>query len=144
VGRDEVTSVLLDTHVLLWAITNLSRIGRKARRVLDRATSGDGAFVSAITPWEISMGVERGRISIKKGVEEWVAEALAMPGMRLAPLEPEIAIAAARLPRSFMNDPADQIIVATARHLGVPLLTADHKILDYGRAGHVNAIDATD
>jgi PIN domain nuclease of toxin-antitoxin system len=90
------------------------------------------------------MGVERGRISIKKGVERWVAEALATPGIRLAPLEPEIAIAAARLPRSMLNDPADQIIVATARHVELPLITADHKILVYGKAGHVRVIDATE
>jgi PIN domain nuclease of toxin-antitoxin system len=139
-----VTSVLLDTHVLLWTITKLPRIGRKAARVIDRAIVGDGAVISAITPWEISMGVERGRISIKTGVERWVAEVLAMPGMRLAPLEPGIAIAAARLPRSFMHDPADQIIVATARHLGLPLLTADNTILDYAKAGHLRAIDATE
>jgi PIN domain nuclease of toxin-antitoxin system len=139
-----VTSILLDTHVLLWAIEKLSRLGRKASRVLDRATAGDGAFISAITPWEISMGVERGRISIKKGVEQWVAEALAMPGIRLALLDPEIAIAAARLPRSMLSDPSDQIIVATARHLGLPLVTADQKILAYGRAGHVATVDATD
>jgi PIN domain nuclease of toxin-antitoxin system len=89
------------------------------------------------------MGVERGRISIKKGVEQWVAEALATPGIRLAPLEPEIAIAAARLPRSMLNDPADQIIVATAKYLGLLLITADHKILDYGQAAQVRTIDAT-
>jgi PIN domain nuclease of toxin-antitoxin system len=143
VGSNEVTSVLLDTHVLLWAIENVPRLGRRAIQTLDRATSEEGAFVSAITPWEISMGVERGRISIRKGVERWVAEALATPGIRLAPLEPEIAVAAAKLPRAFMNDPSDQIIVATARHLGVPLITADHKILDYGEAGHVRTVDAT-
>lgn len=90
------------------------------------------------------MGVERGRISIKKEVEQWVAEALATPGIRLVPLEPEIAIAAARLPRSMLSDPSDQIIVATARHLHLPLITADHKILAYGQAGHVRTIDATD
>jgi PIN domain nuclease of toxin-antitoxin system len=143
-GRDEVTSVLLDTHVLTWLVGKSPKLGKKALRTIDRATSRDGALMSAITPWEVSMGVERGRISIEKGVEQWVAEALAMPGIRLAPLEPEIAIAAARLPRSFMNDPADQIIVATARYLGIPLVTADHKILDYGRAGHVRVVDATD
>ncbi len=67
-----------------------------------------------------------------------------MPGIRLAPLDPEIAIAAAKLPRWMLNDPADQIIVATARHLDLPLVTADHKILAYGQAGHVKTVDATD
>ena len=89
------------------------------------------------------MGVERGRLKLGKSAEEWVAGVVALPGLRLIPLEPEIAIAAAKLPRAFMNDPSDQIIVATARHLNLPLITADHKILDYGKAGHVRVIDAT-
>jgi PIN domain nuclease of toxin-antitoxin system len=143
-GSDEVTAVLLDTHVLTWAIGNLRKLGRRASRALDRATSGEGAYISAITPWEISMGVERGRLKLGKSAEEWVAGVLALPGLRLAPLDPEIAIAAAKLPRAFMNDPSDQIIVATARHLDVPLVTADQKILGYGKAGHVKIIDATD
>jgi len=138
-----VTAVLLDTHVLTWAVGNLPKLGKKARRMVDRATAGEGAFISAITPWELSMGVERGRLRLGEAVEEWVAGAMASPGLRMIPLDPEIAIAAARLPRAFMNDPADQIIVATARHLRLPLITADHKILNYGKAGHVRTIDAT-
>jgi len=139
-----VTAVLLDTHVLTWAIGDLPKLGRKARRIVDRATTGEGALISAITPWELSMGVELGRLKLGRSVEEWIARAFASAGLRLVPLEPVIAIEAARLPRAFMNDPADQIIVATARHLGVPLVTADHKILDYGQAGHVRIVDATD
>jgi PIN domain nuclease of toxin-antitoxin system len=144
VGSYEVTAVLLDTHVLVWLTGEIPRLGKKARRAIDRASADEGAAISVITPWEISMGVERGRLRLGKSVEDWVANALALPGLRLAPLEPAIAIAAARLPRLFMNDPADQIIVATARYLGIPLVTADHKILDYGGAGHVGVIDATD
>jgi PIN domain nuclease of toxin-antitoxin system len=142
-GRHEVSAVLLDTHVLTWAIGNLPKLGKKARRIVDRATVGEGALISAITPWELSMGVEIGRLKLGRAVEEWVAEALASSGLRLVPLAPEIAIAAARLPRAFMKDPADQIIVATAQHLRVPLMTADHKILAYGQGGHVRTVDAT-
>jgi PIN domain nuclease of toxin-antitoxin system len=138
-----VTAVLLDTHVLTWTIGDLRKLGKRARRVIDRATSGEGAFISAITPWEISMGVEHGRLKLGKSAEEWIAGVLIVPGMRLAPLEPEIAIAAAKLPRAFLNDPSDQIIVATARHLGVPLITADRKIIEYGETGSVSVIDAT-
>jgi PIN domain nuclease of toxin-antitoxin system len=139
-----VTAVLLDTHVLIWVIGNLPRLGKRARRAVDRATSGEGALISAIVPWEISMGVERGKLRLGKSAEEWLAGVLALPGIRLTPLEPGIGIAAARLPRLFMSDPADQIIVATARHLSLPLVTADHKILDYGKAGYVRTIDATE
>jgi PIN domain nuclease of toxin-antitoxin system len=138
-----VTAVLLDTHVLTWAVGDLRKLGKRASWLINRATSSDGAFISAITPWEISMGVEHGRLKLGKSTEDWVAGVLALPGMRLAPLEPEIAVAAAKLPRAFMNDPSDQVIVATARHLGIPLVTADDKILNYGEAGGVRVIDAT-
>lgn len=138
-----MTAVVLDTHVLTWVMGVVPKLGKRARRAVDRATASEGAFVSAITPWEISMGVQLGRLRLGKTAEQWVSEALALPGIFVAPLEPEIAIAAAKLPRSFMNDPSDQIIVATAQHLNLPLITADHKILDYSVRGNLHSIDAT-
>lgn len=74
-------------------------------------------------------------------VGEWIAQALALPGVTLIPIEPAIAIDAVRLPGKFQADPADRFIVATARHLQVPLLTADRKILAYSEAGRVRAVD---
>jgi PIN domain nuclease of toxin-antitoxin system len=67
---------------------------------------------------------------------------LALPGVRLAPLEAAIAVASVSLPGNLHPDPADRIIVATARHHGWPLVSADSAILDYARAGHVQALDA--
>jgi len=139
-----VTALLLDTHVLLWTVTNSKRLGRKARRFVDRATSGDGVHISAITPWEIAIGAAKGRLSLGKDVSDWIQDALALPGVSLVPLMPEIAVSSSRLPGFFHNDPGDQIIVATARFLGMPLLTADQKILDYRENGYLQTIDATD
>jgi PIN domain nuclease of toxin-antitoxin system len=79
----------------------------------------------------------RGRIRLKSPCEEWVREALATPGLVLAPLTPEIALDSSRLPPPFHGDPADRIIAATARRLGARLLTRDQKLIEYGRMRHI-------
>jgi PIN domain nuclease of toxin-antitoxin system len=58
----------------------------------------------------------------------------------MAPLTPEIAIAAAWLPDPLHGDPADRLLIATARDLAVPMITRDAKILDYARQGHIQAV----
>ena len=98
--------------------------------------------VSAITPWEIALLSERGRSRLDRDVGEWIDAALTVPGISLLPIEPEIAIGSVRLPGSFPGAPADRFIVATARHHGVPLLTADRKILAYGAEGTLQTLDA--
>ena len=73
---------------------------------------------------------------------DWVSAALALPGVRLAPIEPAIAVASTRLPGDLHGDPADRLIVATARHLGAVLVTADKQLLAYGALGHVAVLAA--
>ena len=79
----------------------------------------------------------KGRIRLKPSCEEWVKEALATPGLALAPITPEIALESSRLPGPFHGDPADRIIVATARRMGARLMTRDQKLIQYGRKGHL-------
>ena len=79
----------------------------------------------------------KGRVHILVPPDEWVREALAMPGLTLAPLTPEIALESTRLPGTFHGDPSDRIIVATARKMSARLLTSDEKIIQYGKQHHV-------
>ena len=88
------------------------------------------------------MLTERGRLALGRDVGAWVSDALALPGVRLAPLLPAVAVDSARLPGPIHGDPADRIIIATARHAGAALLTADKAILAYHGAGYVQATDA--
>jgi len=74
--------------------------------------------------------------------EQWVSEALATPGLSLAPLTPEIAIDSTRLPGELHTDPSDRILVATARRLNVTLLTRDHQLLEYGRHRYARIVSA--
>ena len=134
--------ILIDTHVLIWAVNNDQRLGRIARETIDAETDAGTLYVSAITPWEISLLVNKGRLSFGRDAGEWILDALDMPGVMLAPIEPMIAVNSVTLPGQFHPDPADRFIVATARHHRWPLLTADRAILVYGDAGHVEVMDA--
>ena len=87
--------------------------------------------MSAISCWKIAKLVERGRLTLPCPVYDWIQQALSYPGVRLIELLPRISVESTQLPGEFHRDPADQIIVATARVLGVPLVTMDEKILAY-------------
>ncbi|MDE0255903.1 MAG: type II toxin-antitoxin system VapC family toxin, partial [Rhodospirillaceae bacterium] len=86
--------------------------------------------------------VEKGRLRLGREVRSWIDNALALPGIFLAPIEPAIAIDSMRLSGGFNADPADRFIVSTARYFDAPLVTADRAILSYAAAGHVRAMDA--
>lgn len=87
--------------------------------------------ISAISCWEVAKLVERGRLNLPCPIDEWFTQALAYPGMQLLELTPKICVESTQLPGDFHRDPADQIIVATARVYGCPLVTMDSKILNY-------------
>ncbi len=134
--------IVLDTHALIWVVNDDPRLGSAARATIDDTVRTDFVLVSAISPWEIALLAEKGRLRLGREVGSWIKAALALPGIRLAPVEPEIAVDSVRLPGSLHADPADRLIVATARHWAAPLLTADNAILPYGADGHVRTIDA--
>ncbi len=125
--------LVLDTHALIWAHKGI-RIGTKAERRIVAAAMKHELLVSAITPWEIALGVRHGRIRVAGDVLEWIEGALDALSCAVASLEPAIAVDAVNLPAWDHADPSDRIIVATARRLGAALVTADGAILDYAAA----------
>jgi PIN domain nuclease of toxin-antitoxin system len=135
--------IVIDTHVLIWAVQDDPRLGEKARQIIDDTTQRSRILISAITPWEIAMLAEKGRIALGDDVGRWIGRALALPGLSFAPLEAAIAVDSVQLPGDFHADPADRMIIATARFHQVPLMTADKAILDYGAKGHVGALTAS-
>jgi PIN domain nuclease of toxin-antitoxin system len=134
--------LLLDTHALVWSVEERPRLGSVAKRAINIAARLNRIAVSAISPWEIALLVSKGRLNLSTEVMVWVREVLAKPGVSLIPLDPEIAIASTRLPFDIHADPADRILVATARHLGATLVTADHALLDLAKKGHFRGLDA--
>lgn len=128
--------IVLDTHIWVWWVDGSSQLTSQYEyRIEEHKTGGLG--VSVISCWEVAKLVESGRLKLRCSVEEWVEQALAHPGVQLLQLTPRIAVESTRLPGSFHRDPADQIIVATARIWNSPLLTADERILKYP---HVTAL----
>ena len=136
---DSAAAVVLDTHALVWLLQGDERLGVLARGLIQSAASADAAWVPAISAWEIAMLVAKGRLVLDREVGAWLDTALALPGLRLAPLEPRLAVDATRLPGQAHGDPADRLIIATARHHGATLVTQDKLILDYAAQGHVRA-----
>lgn len=121
--------LVLDTHALIWAHTGV-RIPKKVAKQIVAAGQGNQLYISAITPWEIALGVRRGRIKIAGDVLAWIQDALDALSASIASLEPAIAVDAVELAWDHA-DPSDRIIVATARRLGASLVTADTAILAF-------------
>jgi PIN domain nuclease of toxin-antitoxin system len=122
--------IVLDTHAWIWWVDGDERL-TLAQRDAIAAEEGSLIGVSAISCWEVAKLVELGRVALSCSLEEWLDQALSYPGVQLIALTPEIAIESTRLPGDFHRDPADQIIVATARVYGCSLITSDEKILKY-------------
>ncbi|MFM9104004.1 MAG: type II toxin-antitoxin system VapC family toxin [Cyanobium sp.] len=137
--------ILLDTHALIWwADGDRQRLSTAALEAIDQEIKSvrlpggaPGLLVSAISCWEVAMLVNRGRLALSLDVERWLALLASHPAVRLLPLEPTVAVAATRLPEPFHADPADRFLVAQARALAIPLLSADSKIRLYA---HVRSL----
>jgi PIN domain nuclease of toxin-antitoxin system len=122
---------LLDTHTWIWWNMHPKKLSPKVRTLLSTPKRYEELLLSAISPWEFSKLLEKGRLGISCSPEEWLSEALAMPKLRLVPLTPTIAYRSTSLPQPFNGDPADQIIVAMAREENATLLTKDGEIQNY-------------
>lgn len=117
---------MLDTHAWLWWSSEPAKLGVSAREEIDRA---DRIGIATISMWEIAMLLERGRISLDRPVERWVAHALGHPRVVALDLTPSIALRAGLLDRErFPGDPADRVIYASARAWGARLATKDGAI----------------
>ncbi len=135
--------LLLDTHALIWLMEGVTLLSRTARRVAEEAANEGLLRVSAISLWEITTLESKGRISFDRDCQTWINEMLATPGLLLVPLTSEIAVQSTRLPGIFHGDPADRILIATARVLNATLLTSDAKIRDYAKAGYLSVVRAS-
>lgn len=122
--------ILLDTHIWVWWVNESKELSTDHQQII-ASQQAEGLGVSIISCWEVAKLVELGRLQLTLPVEKWLAAALQYPGIQLFDLTPRIAVESTQLPGTFHRDPADQIIVATARVHGLALLTADGKIRDY-------------
>lgn len=121
-------SVLLDTHVWLWWLTPDTPLTRKERSALDTMASRRELCLAAISLWEAQMLHAKRRLELPLPFVDWLAQAADTSVITVLPLDVEVVAAVTRLPPSFHGDPADRLIVATARAHALPLATRDTAI----------------
>ena len=129
--------IVLDTHALVWWVTGDPTLSKKAKSAIERELVGGEILVSSISAWEIAMLVEREKLVLSMDVGSWLAAVADIEAVRFVPVDPEIAVKSVELPGEFHKDPADRMIVATARKFSVSLVTKDEKIRAYA---HVRTI----
>jgi PIN domain nuclease of toxin-antitoxin system len=123
-----VSRPLLDTHAWVWWISGDPRLAVREREVLDNLSPSERPVLADISLWEVATLVERGRLELDMDLERWLAIASAPATVELARVTPAVAAEVARLPERFHRDPADRLIVATARVRKLSVLTRDRKI----------------
>jgi len=124
---------MLDTHILLWWTAEDTAVTRVQSDAIEHAlASRERLAVSAITFWEIAKLVERRKLHLPRSIDQLFDEFEGHPQLAILPLSPRVSLESTRLGDHFHNDPADQIIVATARVHGLRLLTADERIRKSG------------
>ncbi|MFX0202652.1 MAG: type II toxin-antitoxin system VapC family toxin [Candidatus Hodarchaeota archaeon] len=128
--------ILLDTHVWWWSLSEPENLSKAALKKI-KNTKPDQRAIASISIWEFAIMTCRNKIEVKIPPDEWLSYALGKTGLRVFEINPKVAIDVCSLPGDFHKDPADRIIVATARVNNMTLITKDEKILRYP---HVNSI----
>ena len=125
--------VVIDTHVMVWWVSGCSPLSTAAGQAIERAldSPGGGVIVSSISAWEVAMLVNKNRLILSMDINRWLEQVDCIAGLCFMPVNNDIGVASTMLPGDFHKDPADRIIVATARVLALPLITADEKIRAY-------------
>lgn len=134
--------VLLDTHIWVKYQNGSSDILASSKPAIESAADHGLVYVSVISIWEIALLVRLGRLSLSTGVDHWTRNALSKPGIQLLPLTPEIAIQSVDLPEPMHKDPADRILVASARVERLTLVTRDQDILAFAKSIKLTCIQA--
>lgn len=136
-----MNNLLLDTHVLIWLMNGDASLSIKTKKLIEKVYKEGSICIAAISVWEVAMLEKKQRIVLNKPCFEWIKDALRF-GIRLIPLSPEIAIESCYLPGYLAGDPADRIIIASARVESLCLVTCDEKILTYGEQNLVLSLNA--
>lgn len=124
--------IILDTHILIWWVDGNSKLSNIAKKRIEQAIDNDEEIlISSISAWEIAMLVEKGRLTLTIDVNAWIKTVSEIEQVRFVPVDNKVAIESTRLPGEFHKVPADRMIIALARTLAAPLITADEKILNY-------------
>ena len=133
-----MSDLLLDTHIWLWYAEGIAdMLSADTLAQIEEARQERRLHVSVISAWEIGLLLAKNRIVLSAPLQDCIEQGAALPGLRVRALTTEVAIESTLLPGEPHADPADRFLIAEARVAGLTLVTADRKIIDYGRAGHL-------
>jgi len=141
-GGTEVNTVLLDTHSWIWYASGNPTLNKTAKKIITTALQHHTAYLAAISFWEMAMLDKKQRIILEMPCLEWLNKSIELTHLRILPLTPSIAAESCSLPGQFHGDPADCMIVATARVEGLALVTRDTKMLRYADSKYISVIKA--
>ena len=122
---------LLDTHAWVWWVTEDRRLSAVAKRAIGRGEARGDVLLSLISVWEVAKKIEKAQLVLDRPVDQWLELAVTRPGLHLVELTRPILVESCRLPPPFHGDPADQLIVATARDRDAVIITRDEKVRAY-------------
>ena len=125
--------IVLDTHTLIWWVSDKDKLSKSASQAIETELQSDNGqiFISSITTWEISLLLQKGRLTLTMDLEQWLQTVTAIKNVYFIPVDNKIAIESVQLPGDFNPDPADRMITALARHYSAPLISCDNKIQKY-------------
>lgn len=124
--------IILDTHVLVWWVSNPEKLSDKAQKLIEvEAKKGNEILVSSISVWEICMLIKKSRLKLTMDIDTWIGKIEQIIFLEFIPVDNKIAEQSVNLHGTFHNDPADRMIIATALKYGAVLITSDRKILNY-------------
>ena len=133
--------LLMDTHIWYWFAIGDKALTTKIISIINDAALDDSLYLAAISVWEIAMMESKGRVNFKLPTLQWIEEALKGVPIQLVPLYPAISVESCYL-EDFHGDPADRIIVATARVENLTLITRDKKIQSYAKLHKIKVVAA--
>lgn len=133
---------LLDTHVACWAVLDADRISTNTRKIIEEALSVEKLAIADISLWEIAMLIQRRRLIVSLPLQQWIQQVVESLQLQVIPMTSQIVGDSVQLPENFHADPADQLIVATARCMNATLITRDEKILSWAKSGFVRILAA--
>ena len=119
---------LLDTHIWIWWMIGDARLSTRERKALDDMPSHRRPVICDISLGEVALLVQVGRLRLDDDLEAWLRIAAAPATVEVLPIAPAVVAEMTRLPSTFHQDPADRLIVATAKVAGLPLATHDARI----------------
>lgn len=136
-GKNEGPGLLLDTHIWLRYQGISGDLLPAALPRIHAAVAHGKLYISVISIWETAMLARAGKLSLNTNINSWTQQALSKPGLNLLDFSPEIAIESVNLPEPVHKDPADRILIASARVERLTLVTRDQKVLEFASRNHM-------